>query len=76
MNKELEKENEELHKEINERIKLKIENEHLVDTQFISKQKILDKIEEYNQIIDETNDGDLIHELLVKIYNYKELLDE
>ena len=40
------KENEELHTEINERIKLKIENEQLVDTQFIPKQKVKDKIEE------------------------------
>lgn len=40
------KEIEELHTEINERIKLKIENEQLVDTQFIPKQKVKDKIEE------------------------------
>lgn len=43
---ELQKENENLHKEINQRIKLKIENEKIVDTQFISIKKIKDKIEE------------------------------
>ena len=44
----LQKENEHLHREINRRIKLKIENEKIVDTQFISIQKIKDKIEELN----------------------------
>ena len=48
-NEELNKENEHLHREINRRIKLKIENEKIVDTQFIYKQKIEDKIEELNQ---------------------------
>ena len=43
------KENEHLHREINRRIKLKIENEKIVDTQFIYKQKIEDKIEELKQ---------------------------
>ena len=38
-----------MHREINRRIKLKIENEKIVDTQFIYKQKIEDKIEELNQ---------------------------
>ena len=38
-NEELNKENEHLHREINRRIKLKIENEKIVDTQFIYKQK-------------------------------------
>ena len=46
---ELQKENENLHKEINQRIKLKIENEKIVDTQFISIKKIKDKIEELKQ---------------------------
>ena len=36
----LQKENEELHREINRRIKLKIENEKIVDTQFIYKPKV------------------------------------
>ena len=48
-NEELNKENEHLHREINRRIKLKIENEKIVDTQFIYKQKIKDKIEELKQ---------------------------
>lgn len=48
-NEELNKENEHLHREINRRIKLKIENEKIVDTQFIYKQKIENKIEELNQ---------------------------
>ena len=43
------KENEELHKEINERIKLKIENEKIVDTQFLPIQKVKDKIEELEE---------------------------
>lgn len=45
-NEEVHKENEHLHREINRRIKLKIENEKIVDTQFISIQKIKDKIKE------------------------------
>lgn len=40
----LEDENNQLHKEINERIKLKIENEKIVDNEFISKDKIREKI--------------------------------
>lgn len=43
---ELQKENEDLHREINQRIKLKIENEKIVDTQFIPIQKVKDKISE------------------------------
>ena len=43
---ELKEENEHLHREINRRIKLKIENEKIVDTQFIYKPKVKDKIEE------------------------------
>lgn len=42
--KSLQKENEDLHREINQRIKLKIENEKIVDTQFIPIQKVKDKI--------------------------------
>ena len=43
---ELKEENEHLHREINRRIKLKIENEKIVDTQFIPIQKVKDKISE------------------------------
>ena len=42
----LQKENEDLHREINQRIKLKIENEKIVDTQFIPIQKVKDQISE------------------------------
>lgn len=44
--KELEEENEELHKEINERIKLKIENEKIVDKDYIPKSKLQEIIED------------------------------
>lgn len=43
------KEIDELHNEINQRIKLKIENEHIVDTQFIHKSKIEKKIKEIEE---------------------------
>ena len=49
-NEELNKENEKLHREINQRIKLKIENEKIVDTQFIYKPKIKDKIGESENV--------------------------
>ena len=44
--KNLVDENNSLHEEINERIKLKIENEKIVDNEFISINKIGEKIEE------------------------------
>lgn len=40
-------ENNLLHKEINERIKLKIENEKIVDNEFVSKNKIRKIIQKY-----------------------------
>ena len=43
------KEIEELHKEINQRIKLKIENEKCVDRDFIYKGKIREKIKDYTE---------------------------
>lgn len=49
--KNLINENNELHKEINRRIKLKIENEKIVDNEFISKNKIREKIEEYEELV-------------------------
>lgn len=61
-NEELKEENEHLHREINRRIKLKIENEKIVDTQFIYKQKIKNKIEK-------------LHKLLADI-DYKDIEDE
>ena len=45
-NEEISKENKGLHKEINERIELKIENEKIVDRDYISKDKIIKRIEE------------------------------
>lgn len=49
--KNLVDENEDLHEEINKRIKLKIENEKIVDNEFISKNKIREKIEEYEELV-------------------------
>lgn len=49
--KNLVDENEHLHEEINKRIKLKIENEKIVDNEFISKNKIREKIEEYEELV-------------------------
>ena len=70
-NEELNKENEHLHREINRRIKLKIENEKIVDTQFIYKQKIEDKIEE---ILSETEITDF-NSLVEAFLEIKKLLE-
>lgn len=72
------KEIEELHTEINERIKLKIENEQLVDTQFIPKQKVKDKIEEYKNMLKTCNkakDIDRIKAINERISELQELLE-
>lgn len=45
--KNLVNENNELHREINRRIKLKIENEKIVDNEFISKNKVREIIQKY-----------------------------
>lgn len=45
-NEELKEENEHLHREINRRIKLKIENEKIVDTQLKVLHELLDESEE------------------------------
>ena len=45
--KNLVNENNDLHKEINRRIKLKIENEKIVDNEFISKNKVIEIIQKY-----------------------------
>lgn len=76
--KRLLKENEDLHKEINQRIKLKIENEKIVDTQFIYKQKIKDKIEEYKKMLKKCNkakDIDRIKAINERILELEELLE-
>ena len=72
------KENEHLHKEINRRIKLKIENEKIVDTQFIYKQKIKDKIEEYKNMLKTCNkakDIDRIKAINERILELQELIE-
>ena len=80
--KELEEENEELHKEINQRVKLKLENERIVDEDYIPKSKIREKIEEYNKMInatygDITHQGDIRRDNCIEIRNVlQELLEE
>lgn len=72
------KENEHLHKEINRRIKLKIENEKIVDTQFIYKQKVKDKIEEYKNMLKTCNkakDIDRIKAINERILELQELIE-
>lgn len=67
----LQKENEELkadNYELNNRITDLLEN--------IPIQKVKDKIRKNEEIIDISNDGDLIHELLQKNKVYEELLEE
>lgn len=66
------KENEELHKEINERIKLKIENEKIVDKQFLPIQEIKDLIEElkktnFNDYTREQDGNEVKMEILYEI---------
>ena len=77
--KRLLKENEHLHKEINRRIKLKIENEKIVDTQFIYKQKIKDKIEEYKNMLKTCNKAkDIVRIKAIneRILELQELIEE
>lgn len=74
----LQKENEDLHREINQRIKLKIENEKIVDTQFIPVQKVKDKIEEYKKMLLSCNrfsDVDRIKAINERILELQELLE-
>lgn len=74
----LQKENEDLHREINQRIKLKIENEKIVDTQFIPVQKVKDKIEEYKNMLKTCNkakDIDRIKAINERILELQELLE-
>lgn len=46
-----------------------------IELNFISKSKVKDKIRKNEEIIDISNDGDLIHELLQKNKVYEELLE-
>lgn len=85
---ELKEENEHLHREINRRIKLKIENEKIVDTQFIYKPKVKDKIEELNKLLADIDYKDITdkqerefykkeyYQVIAQIIVLKELLDE
>lgn len=71
----LQKENEEL-KEINNELEAE-KNEAIRRYNFetIPKQKVKDKIRKNEEIIDISNDGDLIHELYQKNKVYEELLE-
>lgn len=68
--KKLQKENEELNYKLHsKKIALEIYN------RYIPKSKLKEKIRKNEEIIDISNDGDLIHELLQKNKVYKELLE-
>lgn len=67
-NEELEEINNELEAEKNEAIRR-------YNFETIPKQKVKDKIRKNEEIIDISNDGDLIHELLQKNKVYEELLE-
>lgn len=73
----LQKENEELHKEIDRMKSLDIYKlvEDWETGQFIPIQKIKGKIRKNDEIIEDSNDGDLIHELCKENKVYKELLE-
>ena len=68
--KKLQKENEELNYKLHsKKITLEIYN------RYIPKSKLKEKIRKNEEIIDISNDGDLIHELLQKNKVYEELLE-
>ena len=85
---ELKEENEHLHREINRRIKLKIENEKIVDTQFIYKPKVKDKIKKLHKLLADIDYKDIedeqerefykkeYYQVVAQIKVLKELLDE
>ena len=85
---ELKEENEHLHREINRRIKLKIENEKIVDTQFIYKPKVKDKIEKLHKLLADIDYKDIedkqerefykkeYYQVVAQIKVLQELLDE
>lgn len=62
-------ENNSLHKEINRRIKLKIENEKIVDNEFISKNKIREKIKRLDYCEDNTEQRYFKKEVLQELLN-------
>ena len=67
--KNLEYENNSLHKEINRRIKLKIENEKIVDNEFISKNKIREKIKRLDYSRDNIEQRYFKKEVLQELLN-------
>lgn len=67
--KNLVDENNDLHKEINRRIKLKIENEKIVDNEFISKNKIREKIKRLDYSRDNTEQRYFKKEVLQELLN-------
>lgn len=67
--KNLVNENNDLHKEINRRIKLKIENEKIVDNEFISKNKIREKIKRLDYNSDNTEQRYFKKEVLQELLN-------
>lgn len=71
-NKEKE-ENKELHKEINQRVKLKLENERIVDEDYIPKSKVREKID-FLEVLQKEFPHNI--EIPIKIISYKELLQE
>ena len=85
---ELKEENEHLHREINRKIKLKIENEKIVDTQFIYKPKVKDRIEKLHKLLADIDYKDIedkqerefykkeYYQVVAQIKVLKELLDE
>ena len=85
---ELKEGNEHLHREINRRIKLKIESEKIVDTQFIYKPKVKDRIEKLHKLLADIDYKDIedkqerefykkeYYQVVAQIKVLKELLDE
>lgn len=67
--KNLVDENNSLHEEINQRIKLKIENEKIVDNEFISKNKIREKIKRLDYNGDNTEQRYYKKEVLQELLN-------
>ena len=67
--KNLVDENNSLHKEINQRIKLKLENEKIVDNEFISKNKIREKIKRLDYSRDNTEQRYFKKEVLQELLN-------
>lgn len=77
--KNLVDENNHLHEEINERIKLKIENEKIIDNEFISKNKIREKMKYYKELYKQDNSPNnflIDQDCLSKLSILQELLND